>query len=257
MNSFEKTYLKLKEQELDELLNKIPNNGVEIKKILLKGVPFIEAIKEVLRNNVDLIIKPVSAKHSFPDMLFGSDDMHLLRKCPCPVWLVKSSKRKTYSRILAAVDIDPGEKENAELNKLILELATSLALQENSELHIVHVWQLLYESMLRNGRARIPASEVDKMVRDGRKLHKKSFADLLNQHDLGQLKYKSHLLKGEPDDVIPALAKKKKAELIIMGTVARTGIPGFFIGNTAEKILARVDSSVLAVKPGSFITPVQ
>jgi hypothetical protein len=33
-----------------------------------------------------------------------------------------------------------------------------------------------------------------------------------------------------------------------IGTVSRTGIPGLFIGNTAEKILYRVDCSVLAVK---------
>jgi nucleotide-binding universal stress UspA family protein len=41
-----------------------------------------------------------------------------------------------------------------------------------------------------------------------------------------------------------------------MGTVARTSIPGFFIGNTAEAILEQIDCSVLAVKPDGFETPV-
>ena len=41
-----------------------------------------------------------------------------------------------------------------------------------------------------------------------------------------------------------------------MGTVARTGIPGLLIGNTAETILQRVDCSVLAVKPDGFVSPV-
>jgi nucleotide-binding universal stress UspA family protein len=45
-------------------------------------------------------------------------------------------------------------------------------------------------------------------------------------------------------------------DLIIMGTVARTGIPGFLMGNTAETILNRIECSVLAIKPAGFVTPV-
>ena len=60
-----------------------------------------------------------------------------------------------------------------------------------------------------------------------------------------------------PQIVIPRLASKLQADLIVMGTVARTGIPGLFIGNTAETILGRVECSVLAVKPPGFVTPVK
>jgi nucleotide-binding universal stress UspA family protein len=42
-----------------------------------------------------------------------------------------------------------------------------------------------------------------------------------------------------------------------IGTVSRTGIPGLFIANTAEKILYRVDCSVLAVKTDGFTSPVE
>ena len=41
-----------------------------------------------------------------------------------------------------------------------------------------------------------------------------------------------------------------------MGTVARTGIPGLIMGNTAEAILEQLDCSVLAIKPPGFVTPV-
>ena len=40
--------------------------------------------------------------------------------------------------------------------------------------------------------------------------------------------------------------------LIVMGTVARTGITGIFIGNTAERVLSRLPCDVLVVKPGDF-----
>ena len=42
-----------------------------------------------------------------------------------------------------------------------------------------------------------------------------------------------------------------------MGTVGRTGIPGLFIGNTAETVLRQVHCSVLTVKPEGFETPVR
>ena len=37
-----------------------------------------------------------------------------------------------------------------------------------------------------------------------------------------------------------------------MGTVGRLGIPGLFIGNTAEEIFQTTKCSVLAVKPDGF-----
>ena len=45
-------------------------------------------------------------------------------------------------------------------------------------------------------------------------------------------------------------------DTIVMGSVGRTGLAGFFIGNTAETVLSRVKCSVLTVKPDGFVSPV-
>lgn len=66
----------------------------------------------------------------------------------------------------------------------------------------------------------------------------------------------THLLKGAARKEIPALAKRLAIDCIVMGTVARTGIRGFIMGNTAETILEQIDCSVLAIKPPGFVTPV-
>ena len=65
-----------------------------------------------------------------------------------------------------------------------------------------------------------------------------------------------HLEKGRAQRKIPVLAKRIGIDLVVMGTVIRTGTPGFIIGNTAETILNQIDSSVLALKPPGFVTPV-
>ena len=75
--------------------------------------------------------------------------MHLLRKCPCPVWLIKPEKQKSYRRILAAVDVDDAIHNDA-LSRQILEMASSLALSDFAELHVVHAWEPVAESALRD-----------------------------------------------------------------------------------------------------------
>ena len=65
-----------------------------------------------------------------------------------------------------------------------------------------------------------------------------------------------HLMKGHARHVVPIKVQELDVDLIVMGTVARTGIPGFLMGNTAESILNQIDCSVLAIKPFGFVSPV-
>ena len=65
-----------------------------------------------------------------------------------------------------------------------------------------------------------------------------------------------HFLDGAPGRLIPQFVEENRVDLLVMGTVGRTGVPGFFIGNTAEQVLEQVECSVLAVKPDGFVSPV-
>ena len=231
------------QQEVDQVTIKV-----------LTGTPFMEIIREVLRNKHDLVIMTAEGKGRLNEILFGSTSLHLMRKCPCPVWVIKPTHHKQYTRILAAVDLDPSnDEERNALNTKIMDLATSLAHLEQSELHILHAWTLYGEYLL---KSRLSQSEVDKLVHDTLQRHRKQLDKLLGEYAFENLKYQVHLLEGGAGILIPKLANKEKVDLIIMGTVCRTGLAGFFIGNTAEKVLQQVDCSVLTVKPDGFATPV-
>ena len=84
-----------------------------------------------------------------------------------------------------------------------------------------------------------------------------ALTETLSQDTMDYIKPQVHIMKGEPHKVIPNLAQEMKADLVVMGTVARTGIPGLIMGNTAETILNNIGCSVLAVKPPGFVTPVK
>ncbi|NJO21648.1 MAG: universal stress protein [Sphingomonadales bacterium] len=232
--------------------------GIATAELVLQGVPFLEIIKAVLRDGHDLVIKGVGGTAEARSLFFASTDLHLLRKCPCPVWMMKSNPRRQYARVLAAVDPDPEDPVRDALNKLIMDLATSVSDQDQSELHVCNAWSLHGEEMLRHGAfAKIPSEKVDKLSRGERKKAKGLLIDLLLQYPDVDRQRQVHLVKGPARQVIPAFARRKRVELVVMGTVGRVGIRGLFIGNTAEAILNQVECSVLAVKPPGFETPVR
>ena len=240
---------------------------IPIKTNVRCGTRFLEVIRQVLSDGHDLVID-TPEKLAWLDRLFGSDDMNLLRECPCPVWLVKPQMEKSYRRILAAVDVDdaypPAElKSRHVLNQQILEMATSLALSDFAELHVVHAWQAIGESTMGGAFMRTPKAEIVAYVEQIRHRHETSLNELMRgvTGTLGKdaaeyIKPRTHLVKGSARKEIPVLAKQLAADVIVMGTVARTGIPGFIMGNTAETILNQIDCSVLAIKPPGFVTPV-
>lgn len=61
------------------------------------------------------------------------------------------------------------------------------------------------------------------------------------------------MLEGPADVVIPQVASQLNAAAHGDGTVARTGLSGALIGNTAEIILDALECDVLVLKPDEII----
>jgi len=263
---FRQVRLERQREALDQLCEWVQGR-VKVEAKLIEGKLFLEVIREVLRNERDLVVKSVEAGDGAMDRLFRTTDMHLLRKCPCPVWLIKSTHRTPFRRIMAAVDFDelesPERDSSEPNNRKILELAGSLALLEHGELHVVHAWYPIGERLLRGARAGMATEDVDSYVKEIRAIHRRWFDRLMRKakkwigpEEYQAIKPRTHLPNGNAREVIPELARTLGVDLIVMGTVARTGVPGLIIGNTAETILSQIDCSVLAVKPEGFVTPI-
>lgn len=229
------------------------------------GTPFLVAIREVLAEGRDLIIKLASPETGLLDRLLGGTDLQLLRKSPCPVWILSPQDRENYRRILAAVDFDPWrpELENDTLNRRILELSSSLALADFAELHLAHSWEPLSEDMMRlwsdpDDVAKIVDSVNTEHLRHQEGLERLThkLRDWIGADAYDYLKPSPHLLRGSAPETIPDLVDRLESDLVVMGTVGRSGIPGLIVGNTAETILSQLKCALLAVKPDGFVSPV-
>ena len=249
---------RLREQRLESLealTRAYTDAGIPVYTTVTTGTLFLEVIRAVQRNAHDLVIKVAQQASGLSSALFGSDDMHLLRKCPCPMWIDRPAGARNYRRLLAAVD--PLNDESGDLQRLILDLATSLAEREHALLDVVHTWELPGESMLANGRGRIARSELDLLLDETEKRHRHALDKLLLPYGLNSEATNVHLLKGRPARLISAYTREQGIDLVVMGTLGRIGIPGLFIGNTAEDVLRETQTPVLAVKPGGFVSPVR
>lgn len=249
--------VKLRKEELEKLVKSVKPRGsrMSLPIILKEGKDFVEIIRTVQKDKFDLVVK-ASGKPHLTGVLFSTLDMSLVRKCPCAVLILKPRKRISHSKILASVDLRSKDKTTKNLDRTIMELSSSLAKLESGHLHILHAWHVAFEKRLKN-RHGIEAAykSVNSMLKDMRKTEKIHLDELAEEYALTP--WDTHLIKGEPENVIPRFVKNNRVDLVVMGTVGRSGIKGFFIGNTAEKVLNNINCSVLAVKPAGFVSPVK
>ena len=222
--------------------------GVEVETDLVVGRPFLEITHRVQSFEHDLVMTD-GGRDQAAGGLVDSTTMHLMRSCPCAIWVVRPQLGKRYTRILAAIDPDPTDPRRASLDRKIMELAVSLAKLEASELHVVHAWTL--------HAVPVGSSEIWKRWEETARTEvKRRLCKFLAEYTLDS-DPQVHLVGGKPPLAISRLAGEKRIDLLVMGTVCRTGIRGFFIGNTAEGVLRRVDCSLLTVKPEGFVSPTE
>lgn len=241
-------------RRLEQAAASMAAEGLGIKTKVLVGTPFLEVIRDVIRHGHDLVMMAAERGGGIKQRLLGSTSMHLVRKCPCPVWIMKPSRRNRLDRVMAAVDPDPDDLVRDGLNARILDVAAGVAAEQGAELHVVHVCTLMGESALRS-RAGISDVDISALVRKEAKRSRGLLRDLIDRVPTAQ-QAKVHVVKGLPGVALPRFAQRQKVDLLVMGTVCRTGISGLLIGNTAESVMGEAPCSVLTVKPEGFVSPV-
>ncbi len=238
--------------ELDELVGQSTRRPFEVE--VATGTLFLEAIRRVISHDHDLVMLPPDGVRGSSGLIRASTTMHLLRKCPVPVWVHRPDATGRGDVLSAVGPFDEGVPSL--LDRKLVELGSSLATRQGGRFHLVHVWNLRGESLLRNGRVRIPAADVDRFVVEAELAARSGVDKLLADSGLAAGDVTVHLLKGDPAPTVAGLTSEISPEVVVMGTLARSGIAGLLIGNTAESVLGSLDGSVLAVKPDGFVSPV-
>ncbi len=243
-----------KQDKLSRIAAPIRERGVDVSTKVLYGKTSLEIIREVLRAQHDLVLRVAKGKQSRRTGFFGNTGLRLLRKCPCAVWLVSPATTPDFAHVLGSIDTSTGDPIEQELNEEVFDLAQSISQYHEGRFSIVQAWSIFGEQFV---RGRLQPDELENLEKQNEEQVSTLLDNFLQQHGSSIRDENVHLVKGEAPDVIPTFAKQNGVELVVMGTVARSGVSGVVMGNTAEQILNRIECSVLAIKPSGFVCPIK
>jgi nucleotide-binding universal stress UspA family protein len=252
-----------KERMQAKLAQYLPDRQIDIH--LKTGKAFIEIVRHVITNECDFVVKQAEPLTGMHRLLFASTDQHLLRKCPCPVWLQPSGVRQETKRVIAAVDVDlydaPEPETLKTLNRRVIQTACLVAAPTGAQVVVLHVWDAVGEGLAwafsSKNDPRLSADlYINEIMADRQKAMERLLAEVRRtMSDSSATALVPRLIRGAPERVIEEQSVELGADVVVMGTVARTGLSGVFIGNTAENIINSLECPVLAVKPDGFVSP--
>ena len=237
---------------LTQFIDNIEHTGIEItSEVIWHNRPFEPIIQQVIDKGYDIVIKGTKEHDKLKSVIFTPTDWHILRKCPCPVLLVKDHDWPKNGNILAAVNVGSDESEHESLNARITEEAVNLANIIEANAHIVNS----FPGTPVNIAIEIPEFNAAEYNESMMSHHIEAMKDHCEKFNVK--KENMHVKEGLPEDVIEGLSQELDAELVILGTIGRTGLSAALIGNTAEHVIDRLNCDVLALKPDGYSSPLQ
>ncbi|MCL1077258.1 universal stress protein UspE [Parashewanella spongiae] len=235
---------------LDSILEPYLSEGIDINSVVVwHNRPFESIIQHAIKGDYDVIIKGTHEHDKLKSVIFTPTDWHLMRKAPFPVLLVKDHAWPVNGKIVCAVNVSD-DNEHQAINTKIIAHAKQLANQFEAEVHLVNA----YPGTPVNISIELPSFDAFSYNESVRIEHENQLIKMAELHGINQVN--CHAKEGLPEDVIPEVAQELDSELVILGTVGRTGISAALIGNTAEHVIDNINCDLLALKPDGYISPV-
>lgn len=137
-----------------------------------------------------------------------------------------------FRSILVPLDFDDS-------SKAALELAQQLAATADATLHLLHVIAIV---LAPGEPATIFVAREDDV---------KAALEKIAKEQLGLVKHQIHTRTGDTARAVVEAARELHTDLIVMPTHGRRGLPHFFLGSVAERVVREAPCPVLTVRPSA------
>lgn len=199
--------------------------------------------KAIVEHAVD-----INASKIILSMAYDREDLSIakrvMRLTARPVWVMRPTRAKSR-RILAAVNPEIAELD---LNLEIMDAAAQLAEDLDASLVLMTSWELYGEqTMRRSAFLKTPAPQFHDLFELREQISKRGLEELVAVSSKPAA-WALHLEKGPPAPSILRAANNHRSNLLVMGTVGRSGLNGLLMGNTAEHVLDGARCSVYSVR---------
>jgi universal stress protein E len=230
---------------LSNLVRLANDEGIQADGILASGQGWAEIIRQVLSGKHDLLVIGTHDPHGLRRLLLGSTAQKLLHECPCPVWVSKPDSDAAPNNIMVASDLST-------LSDAAVGIGLTIGGLSGAHIHVLNVVNYPLDPQWGTGPEPVPTKTYHQQIRTSAEEELHSQLKRCGQ-TTGEA-VAIHIADGDgmPDDAILKAIEAYDIDLLVLGTVARHGLSGVLLGNTAERLLPEVRCSILAVKPADF-----
>jgi nucleotide-binding universal stress UspA family protein len=196
-------------------------------------------VREAQAFEAELVVLGRHGHAPVRDLFLGSIAEAVVRRGSSPVLVVKRPAEAPYRTVIVAVDAD-------QVSLRAVLFAARVA--PGARLLLAHAYNApfdyaLYPGVMAEGRGAYRAEFRDAAER--------SLAPLHEQLRSRELPFRQLYQEGDARDGVLALARKHEAELLVLGTHARSGLSYALLGSVAAGILREAEADVLVVRPRS------
>ena len=241
---FQREVRQASDDKLCQMVVDLNAADLDVKIKTLLGTPYAEIIHATQEEGYDLVLAGTRGLAAWEQFFVGSTAKRLIRKCPSSVWIVKAEHVGPPKVVLAATDFSDVSR------RAVLE-GLWIAQHASAEFHLLHV----IDSMDVPDEILSGIPDFGSLRREINYDAERRFDEFLESLNVEPEQVHRHLSFGTPWREVGRISQHVNVDLIVMGTVGRSGINGVLLGNTAERVLATCDCSILTVKPLDFVTP--
>lgn len=233
------------ETEMRRMIVDLNAMDLDVKFATIVGEPFVAITHAVQRHGYDLVLAGTRGSGKWEQFFVGSTAKRLIRKCPAAVWIVKAEHLVPPKVVLAATDF-------SDVSLKAAREGLQIAQQSGAEFHLLHI---VDSHDVPDVISQVPRG--DSLRQEINQEATRRMEEFLDSLAVDRTQIQSHLSWGTPWQEIRRISKHQAADLIVIGTVGRSGIKGLLLGNTAEKVLDTCDCSILTIKPDDFASPIE
>lgn len=215
---------------------------VSIKGTVVAGRPFEQIVRQSRLLGADLIVLGRHGRRPVRDMFIGSTSDRVIRYGDLPVLVVNHPARRPYARPIAAIDFN-------ETTRTTLETLIRISGPSVAEIMLVHAYLVPLEGMASLPSARASENISRKAAREQASANADEVIAALPPWGVS---LRTVFAYGDARRVVLTRARSHKADLIALGTHARSGLSCALLGSVAEWILGNADCDVLVARPARF-----
>lgn len=187
---------------------------------------------------VDLVVVGSHQHRPIVDMLAGTTVESLLRQTRRPILVVRRESRSSYGRILVPVDFSAA-------STAAIRAATSLF--PTAMVHLLHAYKGPFQDWIAALTLTFSREERAKFAGSMGEQAEQAMARLVAGLGLAPDRTVVTVRNGDAADLIQEELEHQPADLLALGTHARSGIARALVGSVAERALASSGCNVLVV----------